>query len=136
MRTTTFEKETIADVTYIPLGSVDHANEQLIQATSAQNTSDYSVLRSAMDAEYYWRGMVDTFVVADGAFRSVSSATHDLQDISTHVMTRTSNWVGVIELATEGSRLYGALVAYTQGVGDAYAGVEEWARSGVRPVYR
>lgn len=95
-----------------------------------QDTTDYESLRSAMDAEYFWRGVAETFRIADEAFRIVSSATRDRQDICAHVMARAADWVGTIELATEGSRLYGALVAYTQGVSEGYSAVESWARDG------
>lgn len=93
-----------------------------------QDTSDYASLRAAMDAEYYWRGVAETFRVADESFNAVSAATSDRADIAAHVMARAGNWVGTIELATEGSRMYGALVAYTQGVGDGYTAIESWAR--------
>ncbi|UYP19565.1 hypothetical protein OED52_03065 [Rhodococcus sp. Z13] len=122
-------------MTYTPLGAADDAHRRLAQATAMQDTTDYESLRAAMDAEYYWRGVSETFRVADEAFRAVSSATRDHQDISAHVMARTADWVGTIELATEGSRLYGALVAYTQGVSEGYSAVDAWAR-GTRPDLR
>ena len=130
MRTTSSDRETIDDVTYTPLGAVDHALQRLADATAMQDTTDYESLRAAMDAEYFWRGVCETFRLADEAFRAVSSATHDRQDISAHVMARTADWVGTIELATEGTRLYGALVAYTQGVSEGYSAVDAWARGG------
>jgi len=130
VRTTSGDKDTIDDVTYFPLGAADHALQRLADATAMQDTTDYESLRAAMDAEYFWRGICETFRLADEAFRVVSSATRDRQDISAHVMARAADWVGTIELATEGSRLYGALVAYTQGVSEAYSAVETWARDG------
>ncbi|MEU5840861.1 hypothetical protein [Rhodococcus sp. NPDC047139] len=130
MRTTSRDKENIEDVTYFPLGAADQVLQRLADATAMQDTKDYESLRTAMDAEYYWRGMCETFRIADEAFRVVSSATRDRQDISAHVMARAADWVGTIELATEGSRLYGALVAYTQGVSEGYAAVQDWARDG------
>lgn len=116
-------------MTYIPLGSSDHAANQLRNAKAMQDTTDYESLRSAMDAEYYWRGVAETFRVADESFTAVSAATRDGTDISAHVMARAADWVGTIELAAEGSRLYGALVAYTQGVGDGYSAIESWAHT-------
>ncbi|SED70961.1 hypothetical protein SAMN04490240_4527 [Rhodococcus pyridinivorans] len=130
VRTTSGGKDTIDDVTYYPVGAAEHALQRLVHATAMQDTTDYESLRSAMDAEYFWRGVAETFRIADEAFRIVSSATRDRQDICAHVMARAADWVGTIELATEGSRLYGALVAYTQGVSEGYSAVEAWARDG------
>lgn len=113
---------------YTPHGSSGHATNQLLNATAMQNTTDYESLRAAMDAEYYWRGVSETFRIADESFTAVSGATHDRLDISSHVMARAADWVGTIELATEGSRMYGALVAYTQGVGDSYSAIASWAK--------
>ncbi|MBF0663517.1 MULTISPECIES: hypothetical protein [unclassified Rhodococcus (in: high G+C Gram-positive bacteria)] len=131
MRTRRAGNETVDDMTYVPLGSSEHAANQLRNARAMQDTTDYQSLRSAMDAEYYWRGVTETFRIADESFTAVSGATRDVTDISAHVMARAADWVGTIELAAEGSRLYGALVAYTQGVGDGYAAIELWAH-GVR----
>lgn len=117
------------DMTYLPIGSYERAANELRNATAMQDTSDYASLRAAMDAEYYWRGVSETFRIADESFNSVSSATSDRVDIASQVMARAANWVGTIELATEGSRMYGALVAYTQGVGDGYTAIESWARA-------
>ncbi|MEE2035162.1 hypothetical protein [Rhodococcus chondri] len=134
MRTTSGNNEATDEVTYTPLASADHAAHQLRNATSMQDTADYDSLRAAMDAEYYWRGVTETFRIADESFRAVAAATGDRQDISAHVMARAADWVGTIELAAEGTRLYGALVAYTQGVGDGYAAIELWAH-GVRTMH-
>jgi len=136
VRTRRGDKTPINDIRYTPLGSAGHATTELVNATAMQNTSDYESLRAAMDAEYYWRGVSETFLVADESFTAVSAATHDRLDISSHVMARAADWVGTIELATEGSRMYGALVAYTQGVGDGYSAITSWAhgeKSGLRP---
>lgn len=127
MRTRSGDRETTDELTYIPLGSSDHAANRLRDATAMQDTTDYESLRAAMDAEYYWRGVAETFRIADESYVAVSAATRDRSDISANVMARAADWVGTIELAAEGTRLYGALVAYTQGVGDAYAAIQSWA---------
>lgn len=47
-----------------------------------QDTTDYESLRAAMDAEYYWRGVKETFQIADDSFTVVSRETRDRLDIS------------------------------------------------------
>lgn len=129
MRTRRGDNRSTDDITYIPLGSSGQASNELRNATAMQDTTDYESLRAAMDAEYYWRGVKETFQIADDSFAVVSRQTRDRLDISAAVMARASNWVSSIELAAEGAHLYGALVAYTQGVGDSYSAIESWART-------
>ncbi|OOL27075.1 hypothetical protein GQ85_41055 [Rhodococcus rhodochrous] len=112
---------------YVPLRSISEAAATLQESVSRQNATDYYEVRAAMDAEYYWRAVVQTFQIADESFLHASRGTQDGADISAHVMARAADWVAKTELAVEGSRMYGALVAFTQGVGDGYAAVESWA---------
>jgi hypothetical protein len=129
VRTRRGDNRSTDDITYIPLGSSGQASNELRNATAMQDTTDYESLRAAMDAEYYWRGVKETFQIADDSFTMVSRETRDRLDISAAVMARASHWVSTIELAAEGAHLYGALVAYTQGVGDSYSAIETWART-------
>lgn len=117
------------DPVYVPLRSVSGAATTLQEAVARQNATDYYEVRAAMDAEYYWRAVVQTFQIADESFLHASRGTQDGADISAHVMARAADWVAKTELAVEGTRMYGALVAFTQGVGDGYAAVESWAEA-------